>query len=106
MDLSSVILGANSPRFVNSQLACLLPVGIVTNWERGEGDFNMILKSPFRGVIIKDLLVIIINIIIIIIIIIIFRSKAIPRSYRNVTIYKNKVLSILHVPTSEDLHVA
>ena len=56
MDLSSVILGANSPRFVNSQLVCLLPVGIL-NWERGEGDFNiMILKSPFRGVIIKDLL--------------------------------------------------
>ena len=26
--------GANSPRFVNSQLVCLLPVGIL-NWERG-----------------------------------------------------------------------
>ena len=31
MNLSSVILGANSPRFVNSQLVCLLPVGIL-NW--------------------------------------------------------------------------
>ena len=49
MNLSSVIPGANSPGFVNSQLVCLLPVGIL-NW--GEGDFNMILKSPFRGVVI------------------------------------------------------
>ena len=48
MDLSSVILGANSPRFVNNQLVCLLPVGIL-NWERGEGDFNLILKSHFIG---------------------------------------------------------
>ena len=32
--LSLVIPGANSPRFVNSQLVCLLPVGI-HNWERG-----------------------------------------------------------------------
>ena len=29
MDLSSVILGANSPHFVNSQLVCFLPVGIL-----------------------------------------------------------------------------
>ena len=34
MNLSSVIPGANSPRSVNSQLVCLLPVGIL-NWERG-----------------------------------------------------------------------
>ena len=52
MDLSSVILGTNLPRFVNSQLVCLLPVGIL-NWESEEWDFNMILKSPFMGVIIK-----------------------------------------------------
>ena len=51
----------NSPRFVNSQLVCLLPVGIL-NWERGEGNFNMILKSPLRGVIIKYLLFIIISV--------------------------------------------
>ena len=48
MNLSSVIPGANSPHFVNSELVCFLPVGIL-NWERG-GDFNMTLKSPFRGV--------------------------------------------------------
>ena len=29
-----VIPGVNPPRFVNSQLVCLLPVGIL-NWERG-----------------------------------------------------------------------
>ena len=34
MNLSSVIQGASSPRFVNSQLVFLLPVGIL-NWERG-----------------------------------------------------------------------
>ena len=55
IDLCSVILGANAPRFLNSQLVCLLPVGIL-NWERGERDFNLILKSSFRGVIIKNLL--------------------------------------------------
>ena len=33
-ELSSVIPGANSPRFVNSQLVCLLLLGI-PNWERG-----------------------------------------------------------------------
>ena len=53
MDLCSEILGVNSRRFVNSQLVCLLPAGIL-NWERG--DFNMTLKSPFRGVITKYLL--------------------------------------------------
>ena len=73
MNFSLVIPRANSLRFVNSQLVCLQPVGIL-NRERGEWDFNMILKSPFRGVIIKYLLsvvFIIITIIIIIIIIII-----------------------------------
>ena len=44
MNLSSVIPGADSPRFVNSQLVCLLPVGIL-NRDRG-GDFNVTLKSP------------------------------------------------------------
>ena len=34
MNLSSVIPGATSPRFVNSQLVCLLPAAI-PNWERG-----------------------------------------------------------------------
>ena len=56
--LNGFVLGdirGNSPSFVNSQLVCLLPVGIL-NWKKGEGDFNMILKSPFRGVIIKYLL--------------------------------------------------
>ena len=50
MNLSSVIPGAKSLRFVNSQLLCLLPVAIL-NWEM-KGDFNMTLKSPFRGVVI------------------------------------------------------
>ena len=37
MNLSSVILGANSPRFVNSQLVCLLPVGILNRKREGGG---------------------------------------------------------------------
>ena len=41
MNLSSMIPGANSPRFVNSQLVCLLPV-LILNWGMG-----MTLKSPF-----------------------------------------------------------
>ena len=48
MNLSSAIPGANSPHFVNSQLAYLLSIGIL-NW-----DLNMTLKSPFRGVVIRD----------------------------------------------------
>ena len=55
MDLSSVILGANSPRFVNSQLVYLLPVGIL-NWEKEEKGI-LILKSPFRGVISRYLFI-------------------------------------------------
>ena len=45
MNLSLVILGANWPHFVSSQLVCLLPVGI-RNWER-EDYFNMTPKIPF-----------------------------------------------------------
>ena len=48
MDLSSVILGANSPRFVNSQLFVnsLLPVGIL-NWEKeGKGILIWYWKAP------------------------------------------------------------
>ena len=51
INLSLVIPGANSPRFVNSQLVCLGPPVGILNWER-ERDFNMALKSPFRGVVI------------------------------------------------------
>ena len=39
-------------RFVNSQLVCLLPVGILT-WERG--DLKITMKGFFRGVIIRYL---------------------------------------------------
>ena len=54
--LNGFVLGDPRGKFTTlySQLVCLLPVGIL-NWERGEGDFNMILKSPFWGVIIKYL---------------------------------------------------
>ena len=51
INLSSVIPGANSPLLVNSQLVCLLTsLGFLTG---REGDVNMTMKSPFRGVIIK-----------------------------------------------------
>ena len=47
MNLSSVISGANSPCFVNSQLVCLLPVGIL-KWERG-GILTWHKKVPLGG---------------------------------------------------------
>ena len=46
LNLSSVIPGANSPRFVNSQLVCLLPVGIL-NWERGFLIYDT--EKPLQG---------------------------------------------------------
>ena len=55
MDLSSVTPGANLPRFVNSQLVCLLSVGIGLTGK--EGNFNITLKSSFREVHVRYLFI-------------------------------------------------
>ena len=46
MNLSSVIPGANSPRFVNSQLVCLLPV-VMLYWERVFFKYDT--EKPLQG---------------------------------------------------------
>ena len=49
MDLSTVMPRANSP-FVNNQLFASYQLGFLTG---REGDSNITLKNPFRGVVIK-----------------------------------------------------
>ena len=49
MNLSSAIPGANSPRFVNSQLVCLQPVGIL-NWGFKHDDWKTPLGELSLGI--------------------------------------------------------